>query len=888
MVPVFIWWVASTALGLLAFPLVRRIFNRLPDQGYGLSRAFSLLLSAYILWMGTSMGILRNNLGGTLGAVIVLGITSLAFGWLDRVKIWDWLRQNLRMILVVEVLFLVAFGCWSVVRAYDPAIQHTEQPMDLAFLNGILSSETFPPKDPWLSGYAISYYYFGYVLLAFMTRLTGVASSVAFNLGNALWFALSIVGAYSILINLISFGKAKLRIFAPLLGPLFLVLTGNLEVLFEILYYRQAFWKLPITPESTSAFWSWLNLERLVTPPLSSPTWIPSRHWWWWQASRVIYDQNLTGASLEMIDEFPFFSFLLADNHPHVLALPFALIAVSFALNVFHGRFDTSYRLSTIGQKIDLGTFWRLLAGLILAVGIVSGLSIILTGGEPSDAFQSMVRIFGIGSILALVLGIFGLIALGRFEVALPTKEFWIGAWIFGTLAFLNTWDFPFYLSLLFLVILWHQWHQGDGSFLKRFLSTGFGLTIAGVLVYLPWYPTFSSQAGGVLPNLIFPTRLVQFLIMFGPLILPIFIWLIKTAIVEHRIEKKGIPILVAVLIPLGLFLLSLLLGVAAYAVIKDDPVLSGDVFSHLGVLSSVPDEAFKEVMSAAFQRRLTNPGTVITLGAMLFFSTALLLRVKSKPTALKPDADRTWIFVILLIAIGTLLVLGPEFVYLKDQFGYRMNTIFKFYYATWIMWAIAAAYATIKLWPEKWNGLVVLRSLVILPLVIGLMYPVLAIWTKTNRFSSTSGPTLDGLAYLEDRNPGEYEAIQWIQDHLSGGVVAEAITIRSSYTGYARVSTYTSLAAVLGWPGHESQWRGGSEEQGARLSDIEKLYSTRSWQEAQQIVERYGIDYIYIGPLERSTYTPMDDRKFTAFMEPIFENGEVTIFATKEAGVNP
>jgi len=884
--PVFIWWLASTCLGLLAFPLARRIFNRLPDRGYGLSRALGLLLSGYILWMGTSVGILRNNLGGTLGAVIMLGATCLAFGWQERVEIWDWLRQNKKMIITVELLFLAAFVAWSVVRAFNPEIQHTEQPMDLAFLNGILSSETFPPQDPWLSGYAISYYYFGYILLAFMTRLTGVIASEAFNLGNALWFALSIVGAYSILLNLISIGKTKLRIFAPLLGPLFLVITGNLEVLFELLYHRQIFWKLPLTNESASSFWTWLNLERLITPPPTTPIWIPTRHWWWWQSSRVIYDVNLTGVSTEMIDEFPFFSFLLADNHPHVLALPFVLLAVSFALNVFHGMFDQSYRLAKIGQNFEPERIWKVIAGFIFVVGFVSGTTILLTGGEQSAAFQSMIRIFFLGSILGIVFGIFGLIAFGRFEVALPAKEFWTGAWIFGALAFLNTWDFPFYLSLLFLVILWHQWRQGDWVFLKRFFTTVFGLLVAGVLFYLPWYPTFSSQAGGILPNLIFPTRFVQFFIMFGPLVVPICVWLVRKAIVEIRIEKKRTPILVAVLFPLGLFLLSLFLGVVAYTVIKDDPATSGTVFAHLGVAGLPPGEAFREVINATLLRRLTGSWTAILLGVVLFISVGLLLQVKSKPDSLWSDADRTWIFVVFLIAIGTLLVLGPEYVYLKDQFGNRMNTIFKFYYATWIMWGLAAAYATIKLWPKKWAGFAPLRSLVILPLLIGLIYPVLSIWTKTNQFSSTYGPTLDGLAYIEGRSPGEYEAIRWIQDNLERGTVAEAIG--GSYTGYARVSTYTSLSTVLGWPGHEVQWRGGGEEQGSRQGDIEKLYSTRSWQEAKGIVDRYGIDYVYIGPLERSTYTPFDERKFLVFMEPIFENNEVTIFAGKEFGDVP
>jgi YYY domain-containing protein len=907
---IFLWWIVSTILGMLVFPLAWRLFNRLPDRGYGLSRALGLLLSGYILWMGASLGILHNDLGGALGALILIATIAILLNRKDWRELVQWLRQNRKTIVTVEILFLLSFVLWSIVRAYNPEIQHTEQPMDLAFLNAILHSETFPPKDPWLSGYAISYYYFGYVLLAFMTRLTGVISTVAFNLGNALWFALAVVGAYSILLNLLSIGKQRVRIFAPLLGPVFVVITGNLEILFELLHQKGIFWGKPLTSEATSPFWTWLNIERLVNPPFDTSTWLPNRHWWWWQASRVIYDVNLAGESTEMIDEFPFFSFLLADNHPHVLALPFVLLAIAFAFNTFLGGFDRSYRLAKVGQNIDVSKVWKVIAIIVFIAGFVSGTAMLVTGGEQGEALLATIRAFVIASVLGVGLGIFGLIALGRFEVALPVREFWIGAWVFGALAFLNAWDFPFYLSLLFLVILWHQWGNEGWGFLKRFLITAFGLVIAGILFYLPWYPTFSSQAGGILPNLIYPTRFVQFFIMFGVLIVPIFfwlenqvgkwfpielrrpyllfafLWLIRNKHGEGREALRRVPLLVAVLIPLGLFLLSLALGLVAYVVIKGDPFISGTVFSHLGVSGLAPGDAFREVFQAAFSIRFTRSLTVILLATMLFMITWVLILAKSKDASREKTEANPNVFVIFLVGIGTLLVLGPEFVYLKDSFGTRMNTIFKFYYAVWILWGLAAAYATIKYWPKKWNGLKSLRSLIVLPLLIGLLYPILSVWTKTNGFSLSYGPTLDGMAFRKISNPDDYDAIQWINKNIEGGVIAEAVG--GSYTNYARISTHTGLSTVLGWPGHELQWRGGAEEQGTRESDIEELYTTRSWQEAKDIVDRYGIDYIYVGYLERNSYQPFDERKFLAFADEIYRNNGVTIYAVKGKGVAP
>jgi YYY domain-containing protein len=301
----------------------------------------------------------------------------------------------------------------------------------------------------------------------------------------------------------------------------------------------------------------------------------------------------------------------------------------------------------------------------------------------------------------------------------------------------------------------------------------------------------------------------------------------------------------------------------------------------HLGVIGEGGD-VLRQVFGASISRRLTNSWTALLLGIVLGLSTVHILRNRTPESRSGRDLDQTRILVMMMIGFGALLVLGPEFLYLKDSFGTRMNTIFKFYFAAWILWGLSAAYATIMLWPKRlsWNELV--RSLVILPLVLGLVYPVLSLWTKTEGFSPFAGRTLDGMAYLQNRYPEEYEAMKWIQDNLKDGVIVEAIG--GSYTYYGRISAHTGLTTLLGWPGHELQWRGGYEEQGSRQGDVEKLYKTRNWREAKEIVDRYGVDYVYIGPLERSTYQPLTDRKFESFMTLIYENGPVKIYATNEA----
>ena len=212
--------------------------------------------------------------------------------------------------------------------------------MELAFINAILRSETFPPNDPWLSGYAISYYYFGYIMMAMIAKLAGTLGSVAFNLGVSLIFSLSAVGSFGVLYNLLALSRKdwKSQLFPALLGPFFTLIISNWEGFLHFLHSRGLFWNG--SGAQSSPFWSWLDIQDLVNPPTGDSF----GHWWWWRASRVIQDYDFSGFGKEVISEFPFFSFLLADLHPHVLSLPFVFLVVVFALELFLRPRDDQFR----------------------------------------------------------------------------------------------------------------------------------------------------------------------------------------------------------------------------------------------------------------------------------------------------------------------------------------------------------------------------------------------------------------------------------------------------------------------------------------------------------------------------------------------------------------
>ena len=131
-------------------------------------------------------------------------------------------------------------------------------------------------------------------------------------------------------------------------------------------------------------------------------------------------------------------------------------------------------------------------------------------------------------------------------------------------------------------------------------------------------------------------------------------------------------------------------------------------------------------------------------------FETASVLR----STSVSSD---TSIFSVILILTATLLTVGPEFVYLRDLFGTRMNTIFKFYYQAWVLWSIAAAFGTWMLARAANRiGATIFTLSVGVVILLGLIYPVLATTTITDNWRGTTRnadgvqyATLDGMAYM-------------------------------------------------------------------------------------------------------------------------------------------
>jgi uncharacterized membrane protein len=239
--------------------------------------------------------------------------------------------------------------------------------------------------------------------------------------------------------------------------------------------------------------------------------------------------------------------------------------------------------------------------------------------------------------------------------------------------------------------------------------------------------------------------------------------------------------------------------------------------------------------------------------------------------------------FVLLLILTGLMLTLGPEFVYIRDNFGQRINTIFKFYYAAWLLFGVASSYAAYRLITTRPRPVFTIGFTILV--VAGLVYPILAIPSKMGMVGNLAQfpeANLDGTAYMESQYPSDMAGIEWLRENADpDAVVLEAIG--GAYSDYGRVSALTGLQTVMGWPNHERQWRGEkyAELAGTRESDVSEIYNTQSATLAQELLDEYNVTYIFVGSLERSAgfATPAGLQKFDRFLTPVFRDGTVVIY---------
>lgn len=297
-----IWWLLLEALGALALPLAAWMFSASSGRGYAFTKVIGLLGVSYLAWL---LGHAGMPYGRALwvGCAVFAG-ANLALAVARRAELAAWLREGgWRQILVADGWWTAAFLFFAWQRSLHPHIVDQEKYMDFAFFNTLLRTETMPPEDPWMSGLPFNYYYFGYLICANLARLLPIASPVAYNLCVATLGGLVLAQLCAIGWKLTR--RHTLALFTGALG----VVLGNLDGLLQV-------------------------LEKGALQPMD-----------YFRSTRIV-GRDAT------INEFPFFTVIHGDLHPHFLVMPVTILLLGWLLDASRWRSPTSGGFATMSDLL--------------------------------------------------------------------------------------------------------------------------------------------------------------------------------------------------------------------------------------------------------------------------------------------------------------------------------------------------------------------------------------------------------------------------------------------------------------------------------------------------------------------------------------------------------
>jgi len=444
--------------GMIGWVCVARLFHRFPDRGWGLGKLVGWLGCAYIVWLGASIHALAFTLPWCVAAVVVACAVAALVYWRQQTVLRAFLRLSWRVMLAAEAVTLAGFFLFLAFRLKNPDLWQTywggEKPFEMAHLNAILRSAHFPPYDPWYAGGYINYYYFGGYLHAFAMKLTGIAPEVAFNVAAPMTMALVWGAAFStgaalwVSVRRRRPSRALLPVGSrqPALRPQSSAIVGGICATAAI----GLFGNLDAFGQVAHSLRDGLGIHAAMD------------RFDFWESTRIIPGT---------INEFPFFSGLWADLHAHLVALPFAILAV--AVSVSAATASEPRRTPAIQAS------------------------------QPAPALRSQD-----GKPIMLP---------SQLKTTLPWGTLALAGLIIGALYCINAWDFPTALTLMWLGLLVRL-----RASRMPWLSSGIYATACAALVgivaylcYLPFFAHFQSLYGS-LARVRAPSPLGGFLVIFA------------------------------------------------------------------------------------------------------------------------------------------------------------------------------------------------------------------------------------------------------------------------------------------------------------------------------------------------------------------------------------
>lgn len=709
------WLVLVELLGLAGFAIALPVLRSLPDAGAGLAKLLGLLGPATLVFVLATWGgqVLTR---GLVAAVVLAWLAAGAgCGWRRRAGLAEVWQRRRRAIVQVEAITLGAFALVLALRAANPDLWHVyrggEKPFELEMFTAVLRTRTLPPYDPWFAGGTLNYYYGGYLLLSIPARILATPPALAMGLGLATVASLAAGAVWSAgaaLADRVPRPDAP----APATHPA--RRAGALAVLLVLVLPNAA-----IVPSIVGRV---LRREGGVLD--------------WWGLTRV-------DPGSPIVSEFPAWSFLFGDLHPHVMGLP--LLAAVVALAV------AGHRALVAAER------WPIVLGGAVVAGVA------------------------VGAVRAT-----------------------------------NTWDLPL-AALLVAVVPALAWRSAG----VRRRVVGW-VSVVVVVVVVAWAPyawrTEVADAGLVRESL--HTPFGSWLRHFGLLAAATLV-VLGSAAVRRTWSRRAVA-------------LALGTGVAVAAT---------------GVLVRP---------QASFLAAATLAGAC---GAVAW--TAGRQPITGAVGAIPPA----------VLALGWAMVAGIEQVSVANDFE-RQNTVFKGWYQAWLLLALGLAVALAgaaaparrlrarvahRGWPLR-SGTYAARVVLVVVALVVTAFVQLAVPARLDDRTSTGGPSLDGLAYLDaglEVGPRAYDPgddrplIAWLQANVRGvATIAEAPGDDYSWAG--RVAAHTGLASVVGWPYHQRQQRRAYEAAvDERVGAMATLYTSGDPVAITAALQRFDVAFVVFGTVE-------------------------------------
>ena len=689
---------------------------------------------------------------------------------------------------------------------------------------------TFPPVDPHFAGGFINYYYFGLYLVTYLIKLTGVYAEVAFNLTIPTLFALTCVNVFAVAYSAVK-DHAPMSdrpvpswrdgFLAALLAPLFVALIGNLDGFAQLVRDLDK-----IAPSSFQSALPGLKplvdavfgLQQVVSQQAHLPIYD------FWAPSRVI---------VPTINEFPYWSFLFADLHPHIIGIPLAAMFLALTLVLIENA-NTDWRKQWRYGLALLGVF-ALFLGALASVNLWE-LPTYLGLGVLAFAISQFRGHGRIRWLLTLAVG--ALYAVGAYLLFLPFFSNYVNVGASGVglvrepdppTLWLLVWGF-----LGFVVVSWIVFTATRPARPVLDAEGQVQLRPAGVERAVSLF----TRRFDLLPRALY---LHQHLVKQ-----PTFLYLLLLSLIPLSL------LLALIVLAFGWTVLALCLSILGLAVVL------------LWRRGRAADAG------SLFAIRSATTGLAILTGTQVFYLKDFLNGSDYyRMNTLFKFFSQVWVIwgVAAAIAVPRLFdsFARPEEGGPQPSRSARAGRI-------------------------AWSTVFVLL------LVAGLVFPLLGTPSRLDqRLPGWRPPlgTLNGLDFMREGSftwpdPAnttqlryEWEALQWLLNNVRGNAtIAESSEVDYYRAWGTRMSSNSGLSALKGM--HEQEQR-YPEDVGYRDGLHRELWATPDIARTQQILDELNVDLVYVGQLERYQH-PEGVRKIEqmaaeGLLEPVYQNARAAIY---------